>query len=147
MRAEATPDASPAVPGTNAACLEYKFYLFSEGPVTVDAILGPTLNFIPGKPLRYAVAIDDEAPQVVTAVPGDFNMKSGHADWERVVEDNARTVTSSHNIARAGYHTLRVWAVDPGIVLQKLIIDAGGLRPSYLGPPESLFVTDKRHSS
>jgi len=147
MRAEAAPDAPPAVPGTDAACLEYKFYLFGQGPVSVDAILGPTLNFVPGRPLRYAVAIDDEAPQVVTAVPGDFNMKRSRADWERSVEDNARTVISSHTVAHAGYHILKIWAVDPGIVLQKLIIDAGGLRPSYLGPPESLLVTDKRHSS
>jgi hypothetical protein len=27
--------------------------------------------------------------------------------------------------------------VDPGITLQKIFIDLGGLKPSYLGPPES----------
>jgi hypothetical protein len=27
--------------------------------------------------------------------------------------------------------------VDAGVVLDKLVVDCGGLTPSYLGPPES----------
>jgi hypothetical protein len=29
--------------------------------------------------------------------------------------------------------------IDPGPVLQKIIVNTGGLQPSYLGPPESYF--------
>lgn len=141
MRAEAPVNAPAAMPGAGAACLEYRFYVFSDGPISVDAVVGPTLNFLPGRPLRYAVALDDEAPQIVTVMRGDFSPKADRREWERIVGDNAHQVRSSHQIARPGYHTLRIWAVDSGVVLQRLFIDAGGLRPSYLGPPESLLVT------
>ena len=48
-----------------------------------------------------------------------------------------RIAVSQHRIARPGAHTLKFWLVDPTIVLQKIVVDAGGVKPSYLGPPES----------
>jgi hypothetical protein len=56
---------------------------------------------------------------------------------ERSVSDGATVLSSRHKIAAPGQHTLKFWAIDPGVVLQKLVVDAGGQRSSYLGPPES----------
>jgi hypothetical protein len=54
-----------------------------------------------------------------------------------VGSDNARFSKTNHQILSPGYHTLKIWMVDPGVVLQKIIVDTGGLGQSYPGPPES----------
>ena len=47
--------AKSVTPPENSPCLEYKMYLFNPGKVEVEAILAPTLNFVPGRGLRYAI--------------------------------------------------------------------------------------------
>ncbi len=131
----AWPVTSPALaPAPDGMRLEYRMYLFREGPVTVDAVLAPTQKFQPGPGLRYGISFDDEEPQIVN-VHADESLQA----WERSVADGATVLRSKHTIAKPGYHVLKFWALDPGLVLEKLIVDTGGLRPSYLGPPESFL--------
>ncbi|MGA9450826.1 MAG: glycosyl hydrolase 115 family protein [Verrucomicrobiia bacterium] len=137
MRTMAPVDAPGATPEKDSSCLEYRMYLFDTGTVDVDAIVSPTLNFVPGRGLRYAASFDDDPPQVVTLVPQDYNAQNGNRDWEKSVEDNARYSHTTHSIAAPGYHTLKIWMVDPGVVLEKLVVNLGGVKPCYLGPPES----------
>jgi hypothetical protein len=79
----------------------------------------------------------------VTLVPKEFIAQHDNMDWETTVANNARHSRTTHRIGAPGYHTLKVWMVDPGVVLQKIVVNAGGLRPSYLGPPESVRVPAK----
>ncbi|HVZ66408.1 MAG TPA: hypothetical protein VG936_17730, partial [Lacunisphaera sp.] len=137
MRAMGPVDAPSATPGKDSPCLEYRMYLFTAGPVEVTAITAPTLNFVPDRGVRYAVSFDDEAPQVVTLVPQGYQGQNRNPAWEKSVGNNAHYGKSQHAIATAGYHTLKVWMIDPAVVMQKLVVDLGGLKPSYLGPPES----------
>jgi len=126
------PVTSRSVTPPDSPCLEYRMYLFHAGPVEVEAILAPTLNFVPGRGLRYAISFDDQPPEIIDALA-----RNSLADWEKSVADSVRKVTSTHILAGPGYHTLKFWMVDPGVVLQKLVVDVGGVKPSYLGPPES----------
>jgi hypothetical protein len=137
MRAEAPVDAPSATPGKDSPLLEYRMYLFTAGPLEVTAVTAPTLNFVPDRGLRYAVSIDDQPAQIVTLVPQGYQAQNRNSAWEKSVGDNAHYGKSRHSVAASGYHTLKVWMVDPAVVVQKLIVDLGGLRPSYLGPPES----------
>src|SRR5262249_36314697 len=54
MRATGPVDAPAASPSNDSPCLEYRMYLFSTGEVELTAITGPTLNFIPGRGIRFA---------------------------------------------------------------------------------------------
>jgi Glycosyl hydrolase family 115/Gylcosyl hydrolase family 115 C-terminal domain len=128
--------AGSAVPGQNAPCLEYKMYLFHSGLAKVEAVMDPTLNFVPGRGLRFAISFDEEKPQII-----DVLAQNTTEAWATSVEDSVRKSTLTHTFANPGYHTLKFWIVDPGVVLQKLIVDLGGVKPSYLGPPESYRLT------
>jgi len=138
LRAEGPADVV-ATPGPDAPCLAYRLHLFTTGTAEISAITGPVLNFISGRPVRYAVALDDESPQVVTLVAAGYSVRGGNRDWEKSVSDNSRTGRSKHQINQPGDHTLKIWMIDPGVVLQKLVVDLGGVKPSYLGPPESFY--------
>ncbi len=125
-------------PGGDSPRLEYNMYLFDSGKVEVKVYISPTQNFLNTQGLRYAVSFDDEEPQIINihlneTVP-DWKYPSY---WNQAVMENIKVLTSKHRIKKAGEHVLKFWMVDPGIVLQKIVLDAGGLKPSYLGPPES----------
>ncbi|UOQ96411.1 glycosyl hydrolase 115 family protein [Hymenobacter sp. 5317J-9] len=121
-------------PGGNSPHLEYRINLAQAGPVTVSAYLAPTLDFTNTTGLRYAVSLDDEAPQIINLHTG---MKPGESNrpWERIVANSINLKTSQHNVTTAGAHTLKFWRVDPGVVLEKLVVSAGELPATYLGPP------------
>lgn len=120
---------------TKAPYLEYEVFFFSTGEFKVEGIFAPSLPFTPGRGLSYAVAFDNEKPQIVDILAD----KSDQA-WEESVRTESRRSTSLHKVTKPGVHKLRIYMVDPAVTLQKLVIDTGGLRPSYLGPQQSMKV-------
>lgn len=118
-------------PDRSSAHLEYNLYTIDSGATKVMLYCSPTLPFNESSGLRYAISFDNEAPQVV-------NLHADNSDraWAQSVSDNIRISTSTHTLLKAGHHTLKIWPLDNGIVLQKIVIDWGGVRKSYLGPPK-----------
>jgi hypothetical protein len=109
MRANTPVDAPPATPGKNSPSLEYKIYMFSTGTFEITSIFSPTLNFLEDRAMRYAISIDNEPPQIITLVPGNYNAQNRNADWEKSVRDNARFSLTNHTINSPGYHTLKIY--------------------------------------
>jgi hypothetical protein len=103
--------------------------------VSVQTYLSPIIEFN-RHPIRIAVSFDDETPRLIDCSTGN----EARGVWDRMVADNIRIVTSQHHLSMPGEHILKYWLVDPSPVLQKIVIDAGGVKPSYLGPPESPLI-------
>jgi hypothetical protein len=115
-----------------APALEYDFtaaQAVSAAKVTVQCI--PTHRINPERTLRYAVAIDNEAPQAIDLETPEFS-----APWSTNVLRASAFGMTTHNIP-AGKHTLHLYMVDPGIVADHITIDLGGLPKSYLPPAET----------
>jgi len=128
-------------PPQGSPCLEYQFYLFNSGTYAVSTYTAPTCAFDPNHGISYAVSIDDQTPQTVQNYPSGNSVN--HKDFNTAIKDNILIRNTSFKFNASGYHTLKVWMVDPGVVLQKIVINTGGLQPSFLGPPESYFGVDK----
>lgn len=114
--------------------LEYDVKLQQSGDITLHVYLSPTLNYNANKGLRYAVSIDGGKETVV-----NFNQDLTNNSWGKWVSNSIIESTTKHKVKKEGAHTIRFRALDPGVVLQKLVIDTGGLKPSFLAPPESEF--------
>ncbi|WJS96742.1 glycosyl hydrolase 115 family protein [Flavobacterium johnsoniae] len=114
--------------------LEYDVHFFSKGKIKVNAYFSPTINFKLGDGLKYGISFDDEKPQIM-----NLNADASEKAWAESVANNIKIITSTHNIEKAGNHILKIYGIDPALVLQKIVIETeeGKVLESYLGPPES----------
>ena len=118
-------------------CLQYKVWITNPGDwkITVRAL--PTFSVDTGKPQRYAIAFDGAPPQIISL---PLNQDEQNKTWGDNVLRNAATTTSTHTLAQPGLHTLKIWMVDPGIVLDTIIGHSDGAADlGYTWPPESLI--------
>lgn len=118
-----------------APYVEYDVTFFTEGELEIHTVLAPTWPIVPGRGMRYAIAVGNEKPQIVDFVAG---MEDTDKAWEESVKDGVRVGVSKHKVKRAGPNTIRLYMVDPAVTVQKIMVDTGGLLPSYLGPEQSV---------
>lgn len=125
-------------------CAEYDFYAFDAGSVDVYTYVLPTFPLHADRDFRigentntdtkYSVQIDDGA----LATPSSSHVEYSQVWFESVLRNCAVNKSTLH-IDKPGRHTLRIRVGDPGIVLQKIVLDFGGMKRSYLGPQSTLI--------
>lgn len=118
--------------------LEYDVFVINPGVVKVTVYLSPTLNYSKDyrhtDGIRFGLSFDDQTPQTLNMhaeMEGGFHERV----WDRWVADNIIKVTSTHTISNAGKHTLKLWMMDTGAVVQRIIIQTKDIGSTYLGPP------------
>ncbi|MFJ5308660.1 glycosyl hydrolase 115 family protein [Streptomyces sp. NPDC088350] len=125
--------------GVGSPRLEYEVSLVSVpsgGEMTVWAYLSPRNPALPTGGLRYGVSLD-EGPVETVDINAGADDGLLNAVWARNTSDNVNATATKHSVTKAGVHRLKFWMVDPTVVLQRLVIDTGGLPALYLGPLES----------
>ncbi|KAF2472868.1 uncharacterized protein BDR25DRAFT_341669 [Lindgomyces ingoldianus] len=118
----------------------FNFHAFtSTTSAKVTVYLPPSFNVNPSNPFKLALALDDATPTTLSPVPSS-TLGAMPSDWRDSVVNGARVVSTSVGKVDAGSHKLSVWLLEPGATVHRLVVDLGGVKASYLGPPESVRV-------
>lgn len=139
----ATSRATPAEVIAGSPCLEYSFHLRTTGSHEVEVEFLPALSLNNERGRRYAVSVDAEQPVIVA-----LSDESGSGStWSRSVLRSSISGRSTHAFTTAGVHTLKIWMVDPGLVLDRLEIHSSpapytyhGLRETRVGMLDTLWI-------
>jgi hypothetical protein len=80
----------------------------------------------------YAVSIDDAPSKVV-----DTRTFGRSEEWKRNVLRNRAERKIEKPFLKVGKHTLKIYCIDPGVMLDEVRIDLGGLKKAYGSIPET----------
>jgi len=114
--------------------LEYKIIVKNSADFTADFDLVPTQPLVPGNGLRLAFSVDGGEPQIVTI---DKDTEVSSRKWSLNILNESTVGTSKIHLEK-GSHVLRLFAVDTGVVVDKIVLSSGELAPSYFGPTETI---------
>jgi Gylcosyl hydrolase family 115 C-terminal domain len=138
---EDAPSVEPQRAAREAPSLEYSMHLFRAGEFELTFYLVPTHPLRGASGLRFAYSLDGAEPRELAASAG---VEVTSKEWSQNVLNSTAKVSTKVKLDAPGAHVLRIYMLDPGVVLDKIVLDTGGLRPSYLGPPETR-ITSQNH--
>lgn len=124
-------------------CVEYDFYTFEQGSVDVYTYVLPTFVLSADRgysgheatniETQYGVCIDDGP----VMNPSTSSVEYAQIWYESCLK-NCRVNKTTLHINEPGKHSVRILCGDAGTVLQKIVLDFGGLKRSYLGPEPTM---------
>ncbi|KAL4922799.1 hypothetical protein BDW62DRAFT_196803 [Aspergillus aurantiobrunneus] len=135
---------STNTPSNHSEYLQYPFITFTPAPAaTLILQFTLTLDTDTQTPISYDIQVDDEPTTTHRLVQPPSSAGKLPDGWEESVMDG---VWKRHHLLDLGTpraHTLKVRLGAQNCILEKIVIDLGGVRESYLGPPESMFYGER----
>lgn len=123
------------LPGDSPS-LEYQLRLAAAGEFDARFHLIPTQPLVAGNGLRFAVSVDKEKPQIISV---GKNVEVTSPQWESNVLNQTCVGQARFRFAK-GRHVFRIFAVDSGVVLDKIVLHSVKLPASYLEPAETSII-------
>ncbi len=108
--------------------LTYEVHTTTYGEVSLKVALIPNHPVNDGD-IRYAISLDNEKPQVVS-----YKTKFRSEAWKKNVLRNQSLNITNHLITTPGKHTIRIRALDPGVIIDQLMLDFQKNRKFYQIP-------------
>jgi len=105
--------------------LEYEIVVTQGGSAEIIIEAVPAFALDNSQPLRTAISLGDNAPHWI-----NFSMSE---NWDKHVLENRMIGTIKMDL-EPGTYWFKVWGTDPSVNIDKIMIDFGGLEPSYSGP-------------
>lgn len=116
--------------GRQPSAITYTFPAVTRDTIEVTVYTVPFWPIYAGKSNAISISVDDGQPQTF-----ENKFKEYSRTWKDQVMRNGAVCKMSFSIdTQRPTHTIRFQAVDCGQMLQRVIIDWGGLKPTYVGP-------------
>ena len=117
--------------------LTYKFALENEGIYRFDFYMNPSNPATKDNYFKFGAGVNGKKV-LIDIVDKDFAVGDDQQPWGTDVTNNIR-VKSVWFDCNKGLNTLKVYAVTPNFVLEKIVIypNEFKMKPSYLGPKET----------
>jgi hypothetical protein len=118
----------------NGTRVEYEFSGVTADSVTVYVYSLPVWALHKGKSTRYGISVDGQPVFVAQNDHKEFS-----DSWKDRVMQNGAVAKTKFAVDKAlQKHTLTLTCGDPGMIIERVVIDWGGLKKTYVGPSASL---------
>lgn len=133
------PEANPS--DINDFSISYTLPKIDADSIKVILYTVPRFPVYKGASTAFGISVDRSAPEIINYLPVEQSRQ-----WKDNVIRNAMVSEASFRInPDAPDHRLTITCGAPGLLIQRILVDWGGLRPTYVGPsaPLEKFTSQK----